>query len=93
MSEHHVTVGIDANGQVEVGQHPGLPVAGYAPQSTARIDAVNRLKVLEEKALREVEASCVDDRWAAIAKTEIQKAFMCACRSIFNPARIDGGLS
>jgi hypothetical protein len=92
MTTHGVGINVTAETLVDV-DHPGLPVAGYGPQSTARIDAVNRLKVLEEKALREVERSRMDDRWKAIAITQLQIAFMCACRSIFNPARIDGGLS
>lgn len=72
--------------------HQGLPVAGYKPTQTQEaVDAVNRLKVLEERVLRELDSLKGrnpiehDPRMAALALTHIQLGFMCAARAIFQP--------
>lgn len=83
----------------------GLPVKGYAPtQSQAAIDAVNQLKVLEEKYLRyldllisangpsDLDGALYDPRWLAIARTHIQEGTMAAARAIFKPQRLEGDL-
>lgn len=70
----------------------GLPVAGYQPQSPEKIDLVNQNKMTEETLLRSIEAAIksglMDPRWAAIAKTDLEKAFMSLNRAIFQPSRI-----
>lgn len=72
--------------------HPGLPVAGYVPQSTTAIEMVNRMKVREEELLRELDAMAtnlnIDPRWLQIGRTGIQEAFMAINRSVFQPGRI-----
>jgi hypothetical protein len=69
--------------------HEGLPVAGYQPQSDARIALVNDYKETEERLLRSIEQNPdLDHRWAAIAKTDLQKAFMSLNRAVFQPGRI-----
>lgn len=81
-------------------EQAGLPVKGYAPtQSDDAINAVNRLKVLEEQYLREldtisnsVDVLQPDIRWIAIARTHIQEGTMAAARSIFKPRRLEGDL-
>lgn len=74
------------------GEVPGLPVAGYKPtQSQDAIDRVNRLKVLEEQSLRELDrlmTTDVDPRWLALGRSYIQIGFMCAARAVFQPQRI-----
>lgn len=82
-------------------QHTGLPVAGYkAQQPTIAIERVDRLKELEERVLRELDALAAaapgngrpepytDQRWLAIGRTQIQQGFMAATRSVFQPDRI-----
>lgn len=74
-------------------EHPGLPVAGYQPQSDAKVSAVNANKDLEERALRQIEALLasdidVDPRMAALARTKLQEGFMWLNRAIFQPGRV-----
>lgn len=70
-----------------------LPVQGYRPQSQATIDLANEGKILEEQVLRYLDklaetGECpIDQRWLAIGRTDIQKGFMSAIRSIFQPKR------
>lgn len=70
----------------------GLPVSGYKPQSMEKIDIVNVNKQTEERLLRSIEtltkAGVMDARWGAIAKTELEKAFMALNRAIFQPSRV-----
>jgi hypothetical protein len=70
----------------------GLPVAGYQPQSPEKIDLVNQNKMTEETLLRSIEAATkselMDPRWAAIAKTDLEKAFMSLNRAVFQPSRV-----
>ena len=74
--------------------HAGLPVAGYQPQSDAKVATVNSAKELEERCLRHVDAMAADkdaghdQRMIAIARTGIQEAFMWANRAVFQPARV-----
>lgn len=80
---------------------PGLPVKGYAPTQTLEaIAAVNKLKVLEEKFLRELDTLTIhlqngnapDQHWLSIARTHIQEGTMAAARAIFKPTRLEGPL-
>ena len=73
--------------------HPGLPVAGYRPQSDARVAMVNANKEIEERALRILDGlkdmgATVDQRWLAIGRTHIEQGFMAVNRAVFKPARI-----
>ena len=71
--------------------HNGLPVAGYQPQSEANVELVNGFKRLEEQLLREIDAMHIDaydQRWLAIAQTDLQKGFMALNRAVFRPGRI-----
>ena len=79
--------------------HPGLPVAGYQPQSDAKIALANEGKELEERYLRWLEklgggdgapegTPVCDPRFIALAKTNIQQGAMWAVPSIFQPGRV-----
>ncbi|RBP74101.1 hypothetical protein [Marinobacter nauticus] len=64
-------------------------IKGYRELSQAEIDAMNAVK---EKAaevgelVHELEQNKeLDQRWVAIAKTDLQKGFMAATRSIAKP--------
>lgn len=74
-------------------QHEGLPVSGYLPQSTDKVDLVNANKALEERCIRAAEAirdmPGMDGRMAALAITNIQQGFMWLNRAVFQPARVD----
>lgn len=69
-----------------------LPVAGYTEQSDARVALVNANKQLEEKILRAIDElqnhSGCDQRWLAIARTNIEQGFMAFNRAIFRPGRV-----
>ncbi len=75
-------------------KHEGLPVAGYKPQNSRAVDAVNRNKELEESALRQIDLLSmdgplkVDQRWLAIGRTGIEQGFMAINRAIFKPGRV-----
>lgn len=72
-------------------EHQGLPVPGYRPQSDANVNLVKKFKETEEKILRaldELRDTDVDQRWLAIGRTDLEKAFMAINRSIFKPTRI-----
>jgi len=72
----------------------GLPVKGYKPtQSQENIEAVNRLKVIEEQFLRELDAlkdagDTFDQRCVALGRSYMQMATMWAARGIFQPERL-----
>ena len=74
----------------------GLPVQGYKPtQPQWALDLVNQNKVLEERILRQIDAHKsgeyslnIDQRHVAIARTEIESAFMHLNRAVFQPQRI-----
>lgn len=72
--------------------HQGLPVAGYRPQEKARVDLVNENKALEEKVLRALDHMVgnpkFDQRWTAIARTNIEQGFMAMNRAVFQPGRV-----
>lgn len=72
-------------------EHTGLPVAGYRPQSTAKVDLVNANKIAEEQVLRLLDhlhtLPDTDKRWLAIGRTAIENGFMAVNRSVFKPAR------
>jgi hypothetical protein len=73
-------------------EHSGLPVHGYLPQSDAAVDLVNANKLVEERSLRVLDhlksLPDTDQRWLAIGRTELQKAWMSINRSVFKPGRI-----
>jgi len=75
-----------------MGQHQGLPVAGYQPQSELNVDIVNANKEAEEHILRKLDMLQVlestDKRWLAIARTNIEQGFMAMNRAVFRPGRI-----
>ncbi len=72
--------------------YPGLPVAGYQPQTDDKVQIVNRAKELEERVLRHLDDlranPAVDQRMVSIAVTGIQEAFMWANRAVFQPSRV-----
>jgi hypothetical protein len=74
------------------GTHPGLPVAGYRPQSADNVALVNTMKQAEETVLRSLDQlagmDAVDKRWLAIGRTHLEQAFMAINRSIFKPGRV-----
>ena len=77
------------------GSQQGLPVPGYRPQSNDAVAAVSRLKIAEERILRELDALAkdtalkVDPRWFAIGRTAIEQGFMAVNRSVFKPGRVE----
>ena len=70
----------------------GLPVAGYQPQSERAVGMVNCNKRLEERLLRQMDRMAgdqqFDQRWLAIARTQIEQGFMALNRAIFRPGRV-----
>lgn len=72
-------------------EHAGLPVAGYQPQTTERVNLVNENKRLEEQVLRVLDALAAskqcDARWLAIGRTAIENGFMAVNRAVFQPSR------
>jgi hypothetical protein len=71
--------------------HQGLPVQGYQPQSTAKVDLVNENKALEEQILRQLDRLAndaeIDMRWLAVGRTNLEIAFMAINRAVFKPGR------
>lgn len=72
--------------------HTGLPVPGYATtQSSEAVQLVSQFKHQEERLLRQMDAlrdrPDIDQRWLAIARTEMEKSFSFLNRSVFRPAR------
>lgn len=72
--------------------HEGLPVHGYKPQDPLRVALVNQNKVTEEQLLRQMDVLIgnpdYDQRWLALARTQIEQGFMALNRSIFRPERV-----
>ena len=64
-------------------------IAGYRDLSQAEINAMNNIKekAAEVGALIEEMQTItdIDQRWVAIAKTELQKGFMFAVRAVAQP--------
>ena len=76
-------------------KHEGLPVAGYKPQNEDAVALVNENKHIEERVLRQIDkhtlandAINVDQRMVALARTNIQQAFMWLNRAAFQPGRV-----
>ncbi len=74
----------------------GSPVKGYTDQSKERVALVNHNKKLEELCLRRIDELRAqgghDPRWLAMAKTDMERAFMCLNRAVFQPERVEGEL-
>ena len=67
-------------------------IKGYRELSQVEIDGMNAMKELEKQvleALQQAVANGADGRWAAIARTDIQKGFMAAGRAIARPDGYD----
>jgi len=64
-------------------------IKGYRDLSQVEIDAMNAVKAEAAKVgllIEELEANNkLDQRWVAIAKTQLQQGFMAAVRSIAQP--------
>lgn len=73
--------------------HEGLPVSGYRSQSSHAVDDVNHNKAMEERVLRRLDAlkddPDVDQRWLAIGREHMEKAWMAVNRAIFKPSRAE----
>jgi len=64
-------------------------ISGYRELSQQEIDAMNSIKELASAVgilVEELEDnSSLDQRWVAIAKTDLQKGFMAAVRAVAQP--------
>lgn len=64
-------------------------IKGYRDLSEAEVQAMNAVKAKAEEVgaiVAELEANPdLDQRWVAVAKTDLQKGFMAAVRSIAQP--------
>jgi hypothetical protein len=64
-------------------------IKGYRDLSQAEIDSMNRIKEKAAEVGELIESleqtPEIDKRWLAIAKTDLQKGFMAATRSIAKP--------
>lgn len=73
-------------------EHTGLPVEGYKAQSDRNVQLVNANKRHEEEILRVMDAyrnnPDIDQRWLAIARTQLEQAFMAMNRAVFKPGRV-----
>lgn len=76
-----------------------LPVAGYKPQTTEKVDMVNVNKELEERTLRQLDhlqsmtylgakPVHVDINWLFEGRRYIELGFMMVNRAIFQPERV-----
>jgi hypothetical protein len=67
-------------------------VPGYRNPSKNTLDLAAQAKFEEERILRFIDKVAatpgVDQRWAAIARTGVEKSFMALVRSIFQPTRV-----
>lgn len=72
--------------------HQPLPVSGYKPQSDANVKLVNCNKQIEEVIIRIMDMmktkTTIDQRWLAIARTQIEQGFMAMNRAVFQPGRV-----
>lgn len=72
-------------------EHTGLPVSGYRPQSSEKVDLVNANKALEEQCLRVLDHLAtlldVDIDWLVFGRAQIESGFMAVNRAVFKPAR------
>ena len=66
-----------------------MSIKGYRTLSQQETDQVNELKYLESRVMKSLDDTCEhmqpDNRWMAIARTDIEKGFMAAVRSITKP--------
>jgi len=64
-------------------------ITGYRDLSQHEINAMNNIKVLANQVgelITEMETIVdIDQRWVAIAKTDLQKGFMAAVRAVAQP--------
>lgn len=64
-------------------------ISGYRELNQQEIDAMNSIKELASAVgvlVEELEANpSLDKRWIAVAKTDLQKGFMAAVRSVAQP--------
>lgn len=71
----------------------GLPVPGYKDQTTTNVALVSHFKRQEERLLREMgemkDMPDIDQRWLAIARTQIEQGYMALNRSVFKPDRVE----
>ena len=79
-------------GRGSMNEHKPLPIKGYTGQVDDNIEFVNGNKELEERVLRRLDEMLAnadyDKRMIAIARTNIQDAFMWANRAVFQPERV-----
>jgi hypothetical protein len=75
--------------------HPVPPVTGYKPLSQVQVDLMNMIKA-HENAINLILGEMMQDapsnevkRWIAIARTELEKGYMFACKAVAQPT---GGL-
>lgn len=70
----------------------GLPVPGYRPQTDRAVQIVTGFKQDEEVLLRAMDRMKddpeFDQRWLAIARTQIELGFMALNRAVFRPGRV-----
>jgi 1,4-dihydroxy-2-naphthoyl-CoA synthase len=68
-------------------EHKPMPVAGYTAQSDRKVGLVNANKRIEENILRAMDEmqsdQDIDQRWLALARTQIEQGFMALNRAIF----------
>jgi hypothetical protein len=73
-------------------EHAGLPVSGYRPQSTEKVDLVNENKRLEEEVLRALDRLAAskqcDGHWLSFGRIAIEAGFMAVNRAVFQPSRV-----
>lgn len=64
-------------------------IRGYRDLSLEEIDLMNEVKAMGERVGQLMEhmssMSSVDARWVSIARTDLQKGFMCLTRAIAQP--------
>lgn len=67
-------------------------IAGYTPLPSETVVLMNKIKVHEERIMRAIDELYsdpdVDQRWLAIARTELQKSYMCLNRAVAHPGRV-----
>jgi len=71
---------------------PDLTISGYRPQARDAVYLVNDNKRMEEEVLRALDHmtgnTMFDQRWTAIARTNIEQGFMAINRAVFRPSRV-----
>lgn len=64
-------------------------ITGYRELDQWEIDLLNQIKNLESQVVQLIEAQhstgAGNDRWLAIARTDLEKGFMAFCRAIARP--------